>query len=208
MGRKEKLMTMELRLPLPASKQCLDSGKFARMLEDPTQCYKFYCLDAILSVVRSGRSSVGFGELADKMICDAWHSVAIYRLRLGPTIRGETKNYLEQAVHVLESDPKLPRPTTEEILLEAIRRNSATLKPIREQLLRYVPYRLMAPFLGLPGNSKLWNSTAKLLEHWEATDRLSPLPYKIENAPGLRKQILIHPLWAEVLREYGPVIQD
>ncbi len=29
----------------------LDMDRFARILESPTQCYKFYCLDAIMQLV-------------------------------------------------------------------------------------------------------------------------------------------------------------
>ena len=49
---------MDLVLHTDASyRNDLDTGKFARMLDDPSQCYKFYWLEAILSRWSATRSS-------------------------------------------------------------------------------------------------------------------------------------------------------
>lgn len=43
---------MDLVLHTDAScRNDLDTGKFARMLDDPSQCYKFYWLEAILNLL-------------------------------------------------------------------------------------------------------------------------------------------------------------
>ena len=53
---------------------------FIHMLDDATQCYKFYWLDALLSLFSYGKTELSFDELLDRMIVDAWYSVVDYHL--------------------------------------------------------------------------------------------------------------------------------
>ena len=87
---------MDLVLHTDASyRNDLDTGKFARMLDDPSQCYKFYWLEAILNLLPTEEGDISFEQIIDEMICDAWYSVTRYKLHLGPTIRGKCENALE-----------------------------------------------------------------------------------------------------------------
>jgi len=36
-----------------------------------------------------------------EMICEAWHTVTHYHLRLGPTVNGNAENFLEHAINTL-----------------------------------------------------------------------------------------------------------
>ena len=70
----------------------LKLDEFAHMLDDPTECYKFYWFDAILTLVEAGESVLSFNDLFDEMIADAWFSVAEHHLHLGPkSVNGEVK---------------------------------------------------------------------------------------------------------------------
>ena len=40
-------------------------------------------------------------DVIDEMICEAWHTVTHYHLRLGPTVNGNAENFLEHAINTL-----------------------------------------------------------------------------------------------------------
>ena len=71
----------------------LDTGKFAKMLDNTSQSYKFYWLEAILSLMFETEEDLTFDRIIDEMICGAWHTVTHYHLRLGPTINGSSENF-------------------------------------------------------------------------------------------------------------------
>lgn len=64
----------------------LDTGKFSRMFNNKAQSYKFYWFEAILNLTINIEKDLTFEEIIDEMICEAWHTVTHYHLRLGPTI--------------------------------------------------------------------------------------------------------------------------
>ena len=99
---------MDLVLHTDASyRNDLDTGKFARMLDDPSQCYKFYWLEAILNLLPTEEGDISFEKIIDEMICDAWYSVTRYKLHLGPTIRGKCENAMERRLNSSKSN-RLP----------------------------------------------------------------------------------------------------
>nr|WP_294485109.1 hypothetical protein [uncultured Anaerosporobacter sp.] len=51
----------------------LNIESFIHMLDDPTECYKFYWLDALLSVFSLGKTEIMFDELLNEMIVGAWY---------------------------------------------------------------------------------------------------------------------------------------
>ena len=82
----------------------LDISKFAQMLDDSSQCYKYYWLEAILNLMSTNDGDLSFEQIIDEMICDAWYSVTRYKLHLGPTIRGKSENFIEHAINVINQD--------------------------------------------------------------------------------------------------------
>ena len=61
----------------------LDIYGFVHMLDDPTECYKFYWLDSIMQLVIQNENDITFDKVICGMIADAWYSVAKYNLRMG-----------------------------------------------------------------------------------------------------------------------------
>ena len=53
----------------------LDIPSFALMLKDPSYCYKFYWLEAIVQLIAAGATQTTFDAVIDEMICSAWYSV-------------------------------------------------------------------------------------------------------------------------------------
>lgn len=126
----------------------LDMDKFARMFNNKAQSYKFYWFEAILNLTKATEEDITFEEVIDEMICEAWHTVTHYHLRLGPTINGNAENFLEHAINTLNSMVKdLSQNPSKEELKAAIKLCEKELKRDKARLTDYVPYKLLYPFL-------------------------------------------------------------
>ena len=52
----------------------LDIEGFAQMMKDPSYCYKFYWLEAIVNLISLDVAETTFDEIIDEMIANAWYS--------------------------------------------------------------------------------------------------------------------------------------
>ena len=46
---------------------------FSHMMKDPSYCYKFYWLEAIVQLIAEGVKETTFDAVIDEMICNAWY---------------------------------------------------------------------------------------------------------------------------------------
>ena len=60
----------------------LDISGFSQMTKNPSYCYKFYWLEAIVNILSEGTQDTTFGEIIDEMICNAWYSVREFHIHL------------------------------------------------------------------------------------------------------------------------------
>ena len=49
----------------------LDIQGFSQMLKDPSYCYKFYWLEAVVHLISEGKTETTFDEIIDEMIANA-----------------------------------------------------------------------------------------------------------------------------------------
>ena len=84
----------------------LDYRAFGSMLDHPTQCYKFYWLEAIMNLMLK-KYRFSFDEIFDEMIVSAWYTVTQYHLFLGPMIEGERRDAINRAIDVLIENTSL-----------------------------------------------------------------------------------------------------
>ena len=49
----------------------LDIEGFSQMMKDPSYCYKFYWLEAIVDIISEGTQDTTFDAIIDEMICNA-----------------------------------------------------------------------------------------------------------------------------------------
>lgn len=145
----------------------LDVESFIHMLDDSTECYKFYWLDALLKLFSRGNSDILFDDLINLMIADAWYSVVEYHLHLGPkNANGKIMNSLERAVIKLEQVSKLPHDADEYSIIEAIKVHNNEISDEKKQLTLNVPYRLLSSFMPeIGGNDKLWDQRKRLIAY-------------------------------------------
>jgi len=60
----------------------LDIQSFSHMMKDPSYCYKFYWLEAIVQLISGGVRETTFENVIDEMICNAWYSVREFHIHL------------------------------------------------------------------------------------------------------------------------------
>ena len=66
---------------------------FIHMLDDPTECYKFYWLDSIIQLLAEKEECITFDKVISGMIADAWYSITKYHLKMGTKdTRGNSVN--------------------------------------------------------------------------------------------------------------------
>ena len=143
----------------------LDIESFIHMLDDPTECYKFYWLDALLKLFSRGDTQITFDDIINVMIAGAWYSVVEYHLHLGPkNSNGKVMNSLERAVIKLEDLSQLPHDADENTIIAAIKKYDAGIADEKKQLILNVPYRILSSFMHeVGGNDKLWDQRKRLI---------------------------------------------
>lgn len=188
----------------------LNIKAFARMLDSTSQCYKYYWLEAILQLMKeTGNTAFRFEEIIDRMIANAWYTVTMYHLHLGPgRIDNEYSDKVESAVIALKNAaPELAETAAREEVTAQLHKHAAEVLFAKNELTKNVPFRLLSSFLNI-GNSKDWNNRKKIIEIIDEVNRIQPLPYTIINARNALDCVVnIHPDWAEwMLLEYPILI--
>ena len=185
----------------------LDTDKFARMLKDPSQCYKFYWLEAILHLTKDTVEEISFDAIINEMIYGAWYTVTCFHLHLGPVIKNNTENYLEHAINILAKNTDLTQDAGRDEIIQAIKLNEKELKSDKNELTNCVPYRLLSSFLDeLGGGNRLWNQRGRLIEYINRMNAKSAIPYTIIDGKGLQKKIQVNPYWRRLILDNYSVI--
>ena len=191
----------------------LDTDKFARMFNNKAQSYKFYWFEAILNLTKTSEEDLSFEDVIDEMICEAWHTVTHYHLRLGPTVNGNAENFLEHAINTLNNTVSdLSQNPSKEELKQAIRECEKELKRDKNRLTDYVPYKLLYPFFDVEGMeeglSYIKNDKhSRLIAYMAKLSGNENLLYIILDGVGLQKKIRMNPYWRKFLLQRQNNIQ-
>lgn len=88
----------------------LDIEGFSQMMKDPSFCYKFYWLEAIVNLISEGVTETTFDAIIDEMIANAWYSVREFHIHLsGLQLDGMVRDGLERAILRLTELSMLPK---------------------------------------------------------------------------------------------------
>ena len=182
----------------------LDIESFLLMLKDPSYCYKFYWLEAIVNLISEGIRETTFNDIIDEMICSAWYSVREFHIHLsglGPN--GEVRDGLERAVLTLSELSDLASNASKVEIKNAIRKYDRELKKAKEQLTNMVPYRAMAGFFASAGVTVPWDSTVKMRETISSFSyEVTALPYTLGEKSRLSREVVFHPDWMRMIQDY------
>lgn len=178
-------------------KNDLNIDSFIHMLDDTTECYKFYWLDALLKLFSLGKTEIVFDDLINQMIADAWYSVVEYHLHLGPkNASGKIMNSLERAVIKLSQLTNIPNDADRDTIILAVKENDRELHGEKDQLTKNVPYRMLSPFMyEVKGNDRIWDQKKRLIAYIEQLNKKECIPYQITNGAGLKKRVVINEEW-------------
>ena len=125
----------------------LDISGFSQMMKDPSYCYKFYWLEAIVNIISEGTQDTTFDAIIDEMICNAWYSVREFHIHLsGLQADGFVRDGLERAVLKLTDISSLPSNASKMEIKNAIYEYDLELITYKEQLTNMVPGRALAGF--------------------------------------------------------------
>ena len=178
-------------------KNDLNIDSFIHMLDDTTECYKFYWLDALLKLFSLGKTEIVFDDLINQMIADAWYSVVEYHLHLGPkNASGKIMNSLERAVIKLSQLTNIPNDADRDTIIMAVKENDRELHGEKDQLTKNVPYRMLSTFMHeVKGNDRIWDQKKRLIAYIEQLNKKECIPYQITNGAGLKKRVVINEEW-------------
>ena len=127
----------------------LNLEAFSQMMKDPSYCYKFYWLEALVKLISEGKEQTTFSEIIDEMITNAWYSVVEYHVHLsGLNANGEVQDGLERAILQLKDLTDLQGNASKAELKTRLNEYSEQLKKVKVQLTHMVPYRALAGFFG------------------------------------------------------------
>ena len=76
----------------------LDIEGFSNMMKNPSYCYKFYWLEAIVGLISEGIERTTFNDIIDEMISNAWYSVNEFHIHLSGIVLGDVRDGLERAI--------------------------------------------------------------------------------------------------------------
>ena len=125
----------------------LDIEGFSQMMKDPSFCYKFYWLEAIVRLISEDIKETTFDAIIDEMISNAWYSVREFHIHLsGIQSDGGVRDGLERAILMLAELSDLPANASKVEIKNEIRKHNGDLKKYKEQLTNMVPYRALAGF--------------------------------------------------------------
>ncbi len=192
----------------------LDTEIFARMFNNKAQSYKFYWFEAILNLTLTSEKDFTFDEIIDEMICEAWHTVTHYHLKLGPTVNGNAENFLEHAINILNNNAvDLSQNPSKEELKKAIKVCGNYLKSDKYRLTDYVPYKILHNFINVKGKEEgldylTKHQRTRLIAYMEKLPGNEKLFYTIVDGVGLQKKIRINTYWRKFLLKNYSVIRS
>ena len=182
----------------------LDLESFALMLKDPSYCYKFYWLEAIVNLISEGITDTNFDAIIDEMICSAWYSVREFHIHLsGLGGNGDVRDGLERAILRLSELSELPANASKVEIRNEIKKHNRELYQAKEQLTHMVPYRALAGFFSNAGEIVNWDSIRRLTAYIEAFDRdITSLPYTLGTSSKLSREVHFNPDWIQMIQDH------
>ena len=181
----------------------LDIEGFSQMMKDPSYCYKFYWLEAIVNIISEGIQETTFDSLIDEMICNAWYSVREFHIHLsGIQADGHVRDGLERAVNKLTELSDLPANASKVEIKNAIKEHNVELKPFKEQLTNMVPGRALSGFFSKSREAVPWGSIRRLTEYIKKIDRtIGCLPYTFGDSSKLKKEVYFNSEWMHMIQD-------
>ena len=181
----------------------LDIEGFSQMMKDPSFCYKFYWLEAIVKLIAENVRETTFDAIIDEIISNAWYSVREFHVHLsGIQSDGGVRDGLERAIMLLTELSDLPANASKVEIKNEIRKHNDALKKYKEQLTNMVPYRALAGFFAKSGDVVDWGSTVRMTKYIKKfSEEKILLPYTFGESSKLKKQVYFNSEWIDMIQD-------
>lgn len=180
----------------------LEIDCFTSMLKDPSFCYKFYWLEAIVNLINQDITETTVGDIIDEMIANAWYSVVEYHIHLSGFVRGEVVDGLERAVNHLYQVSNLPASASKSDVKDALRKYSNDIRQEKTQLTYMVPYRALSGFFDKHDFKVNWEKRTQLIEYIKFfNSSIVKLPYVFGEGTALNRQVIFNPDWIRMIND-------
>lgn len=182
----------------------LDIEGFSRMMKDPSYCYKFYWLEAIVQLISENRSEATYDEIINEMIANAWYSVLEFHIHLsGIWGDGSIKDNLERAVLKLKNLSDLPANASKIEIKNAIVEFNRELHAEKQALTLNVPYKALSGFANKTEERiSLDSSAGRMITYYNklsGSDIL--LPYTFGTESGLNRKLQFSDAWVQMIKD-------
>ena len=180
----------------------LDIQSFTQMMKDPSYCYKFYWLEAIVCLISENVTDTIFDAVIDEMIANAWYSVVEFHVHLSGVFGGEVKDSLERAVLKLHELSDLSSNASKVEIKNAIKRYNTQIDNEKKQLTNLVPYRALASFFSGADQVPDWGSVRRMVAYIEHINRdYVMLPYTLGESSRLKREIHFNSTWIQMIQD-------
>jgi hypothetical protein len=180
----------------------LEIDSFTGMLKDPSFCYKFYWLEAIVNLINQNITETTVGEIIDEMIANAWYSVVEYHIHLSGFVKGDVVDGLERAVLHLQQVSNLTSSASKSDIKEAIRKHSSDIRQEKTQLTYMVPYRALSGFFDKHESKVNWEKRTELIEYIKYfNSSIVKLPYVFGEGTALNRSVVFNPDWIQMIND-------
>ncbi|MDD2972757.1 MAG: HNH endonuclease domain-containing protein [Lachnospiraceae bacterium] len=184
----------------------LDIEGFSRMMKDPSFCYKFYWLEAIIQLISENKAEATYEEIIDEMISNAWYSVLEFYLHLSGLFGDSMiKDNLEKAVNRLKDLSDLPNNASKIEIKNRLREfeTDKELHGYKMELTKNVPVKALSGFANRGIEQIDLNSSAgRMIAYY---NRLSKseilLPYTFDDSQGLKRVITFNDDWIQMIQD-------
>lgn len=182
----------------------LDIEGFSLMMKNPSYCYKFYWLEAIVQLISEGRTEVSYDEIINEMITNAWFPVLEYHIHLSGIFgEGHIKDNLERAVLNLHNLCELPNNASKVEIKNQIVIYDKELHVEKMELTKNVPIKALSGFAN-KGEDKisLDSSARRMIAYYNKLNEISTkLPYVFGDENGLKRRIIFNPDWIQMIQD-------
>lgn len=182
----------------------LDLEGFSRMMKDPSYCYKFYWLEAIVQLISEDKRETTYNDIINEMIANAWYSVLEFHVHLsGIWGDGDIKDSLEKAVLKLHKLTGLPSNVSKVEIKNKIAEFDKELHGEKITLTQNVPYKALSGFANRYSERIDLNSSAgKMMAYYNRINSIeSPMPYTFGEQKGLERKIIFHESWIQMIQD-------
>lgn len=182
----------------------LDIEGFSRMMKDPSYCYKFYWLEAIVQLISENRTEATYDEIINEMIANAWYSVLEFHIHLS-CIGGDStiKDNLERAVLKLKELSDLAPNASKIEIKNAIAEFDKQLHAEKQALTNNVPYKALSGFANKTGEHiSLDSSAGRMIAYYNALSAGDILlPYTFGTDSGLNRKLTFSEAWVRMIKD-------